>query len=108
MKIHLSPVRADTPLVLRRDGDTLWVNEEAFDFELLGENEELDPTAVSSPFFIGPIRRLDGVLELSLMLPHGEGAPEETRFPSSLDVPDDGAIALPPFDMAPDPLDDED
>ena len=96
MKLALSPTRTDIPLFASRDGDTLTLNGEAFDFAPLEEGETLPADAIDSEWIAGDVARTDGVLHITLRLPHGANAPEETRFPEPIIDPPDGEIALPP------------
>ena len=107
MKITLSPTRTDTPLIVSRAGDTLTLNGEEFDFGPLGEGETLPADAIDSPWIAGDVTRTDGVLHITLRLPNGASAPEETRFPEPIIDPPDGEIALPPHSN-PEPEDVED
>ena len=95
MHITLSPARRDAPLVASRDGDKLTLNGEVFDFSPLGEGETLPADAIDSEWIVGDVTRTGGVLHLTLRLPHGANAPEETRFPETIIDPPDGEIALP-------------
>ena len=95
MHIALSPARRDETLTASRDGDTLTLNGDAFDFSPLGEGETLPADAIDSAWIVGDVTRTDGVLHLTLRLPHGANAPEETRFPEPIIDPPDGEIALP-------------
>lgn len=99
MKITLSPSRRDEPLELSRSGDTLIINGEAFDFSPLPDGATLPPEAIHSDWVSGPVERIDGVLHVTLTLPHGANAPEETRFPAPMTLTGDGPVGLPPFDM---------
>ena len=95
MKLTLSPTRTDTPLIVSRAGDTLTLNGEEFDFGPLGEGETLPADAIDSEWIAGDVTRTDGALHITLRLPHGANAPEETRFPETIIDPPDGEIALP-------------
>lgn len=95
MKLHFSPIRSDDTLVLERQGDTLIANGEAFDFSPLTEGESLPAQAVASQWFVGPVSRRGGVLELTVLLPHGANAPPEQRSPEAIDLTCDGLVALP-------------
>ena len=106
MKITLSPTRTDTPLIVSRAGDTLTLNGEEFDFGPLGEGETLPADAIDSEWIAGDVTRTDGALHITLRLPHGANAPEETRFPETIIDPPDGEIALPPHSN-PEPEDDD-
>ena len=107
MHLTLSPARLDAPLVASRAGDTLTLNGEAFDFSPLEQGETLPADAIDSPWIAGDVTRTDGALHITLRLPHGANAPEETRFPEPIIDPPDGEIALPPHNN-PEVEDDED
>lgn len=100
MKITLSPMRSDVPLTLAREGDTLTINGETFDFSDLAEGATLTREAVACDWLASDVERIGGVLHLTLILPHGPNAPEETRFPAPITVEDDGPIEIPPYDEA--------
>ena len=99
MKIKLSPVRSDSePLIASVEGDVITVNGVEYDLSPLGPGEEL-PAPV--PFSGSIIRDDGGILHLTLLLPHGANAPEETRFPAAyaeaMDV-ESGNVPVPPHD----------
>ena len=109
MKITLSPTRRDETLVASRSGDTLTLNDEGFDFSPLAEGETLPADAIDSPWIVGDVTRTDGVLHITLRLPHGANAPEETRFPEPISDPPDGEINLPMHSLPePEPEEPED
>ncbi|TXI05698.1 MAG: hypothetical protein E6Q70_10025 [Pseudomonas monteilii] len=99
MKIMLSPVRMEETLEVTRQGDTLTVNGEAFDFSPLTEGATLPREAIKSDWFCGPVERTGGELVVTLRLPHGANAPESTRFPQPLYMTADGAVPLPTYDL---------
>ena len=99
MQITLSPTRRDTPLSLSRNGDTLTLNGEVFDFSPLPEGATLPPEAIASDWFAGPVERVGGALRLTLVLPHGANAPQETLFPAPLTLTGNGPVALPPYEL---------
>ncbi len=99
MHISFSPMRHDARLVLSRKGDALTINGEVFDFAPLPEGASLPAAAINSPWFADNVTRIDGVLHLSLILPHGLSAPMETLFPAALAVTGDGPITLPPYSL---------
>lgn len=99
MKIILSPVRMEEALAVTRQGDTLAVNGEAFDFSPLTEGATLPREAIKSDWFCGPVERTGGELVVTLRLPHGANAPESTRFPQPLYMTADGAVPLPIYDL---------
>ena len=106
MHIKLSPIRTDRTLLASRSGDTLTINGETFDFAPLEEGETLPADAIDSPWIVGDVTRTDGALHITLRLPHGANAPEETRFPEPIIDPPDGETALPPHSN-PEPEDDD-
>jgi hypothetical protein len=99
MRITLSPVRLDTPMTLQRHGDVLTINGEEFDFGGLPEGAVLPAVAVASPMLAGDVTRVSGVLSLTLILPHGAMAPQDTLFPDLLILTGDGPVDLPPYEV---------
>lgn len=97
MKIHLTPMRTDTPLTLHRKGDILTLNGESFDFTELSEGAQLPASAIASDLFVGSVTRKDGELELTLVLPHGAAAPPATLFPVALNIEGNGPVELPAY-----------
>lgn len=97
MQINLSPVRSDETLTVSRTGDVLTINGEVFDFTQLPEGATLPAEAIGSDHFPGPVERINGVLHLTLRLPHGPNAPKHVAFPEPIHVTQDGPLAL-PFD----------
>ncbi len=55
-------------------------------------------TAVACDWLSGDVTRVGGVLNLTLILPHGANAPHATRFPAPVTVTTDGPVPLPPYD----------
>jgi len=98
MKIRFTP-RRDTPLELSRSGDTLIIDGETFDFSPLADGATLPAEAIDSDWFTAPVERIDGVLHVTLTLPHGANAPDETRFPAPITLTGDGPVSLPPYEM---------
>jgi hypothetical protein len=96
MHITFAPVRRDDILTLERRGDALIVNGEVFDFAALAEGGELPLDAIDSDWFAGPVLRRQGILHVTLVLPHGVVAPDATLFPVPVFQVSDGAVALPP------------
>jgi len=102
MKITLSPSRVDVPLVVSVNGDTLTINGEEFDFGPLTDGATLPLEAFESMWFNGPVDRVAGELQLSLVLPYGPNAPESTVFYSgTLDINESGDLVLPIYDTSP-------
>lgn len=103
MLINLSPVRMDEELVMDREGDMVMLNGVEFDFSQLPEGATLPRGAIDSPWFAGPVERIDGELVLTLVLPHSANAPEETRFPEPISLSEDGHVELPAYELFPEP-----
>jgi hypothetical protein len=97
MNLSFAPIRHDQPLQVARHGDVLTVNGTDFDFGPLPEGALLPREAMDSPWFAGPVERNGGVLQITLLLPHGADAPSQTLFPDPLRLAKDGPIELPPF-----------
>lgn len=95
MIIKLSPVRSDDALKLERAGDILIVNGVEFDFTPLPDGATLPAAAIDSPFFSGPVSRVDGEIECVIMLPHGANAAQSVMFPNPIIDPPDGVVVLP-------------
>lgn len=104
MLINFSPRRMDIDnFLLDVEGDILYVNGEDFDFGPLNEGDSLPASAVDSPWFDGTITRTNGVIVLTVVLPHGANAPEERRFPQPINTAEDGPVELPPYDIVEEP-----
>lgn len=99
MNITLTPMRGDAPLALSMAGDVLTVNGEDFDFSAIPDGATLPRAAVTCDWLASDVERIGGVLHLTLILPHGPNAPDETRFPAPIMVTTDGPITLPPYDI---------
>ena len=95
MEINLSPQRRDDTLTVIKQGDTLTINGTAYDFTDLPDGGTLPAEAVDSEFVVGNVERIDGVLHLTLLLPHGADASEAARFPQPIINPADGQLELP-------------
>nr|WP_054886642.1 hypothetical protein [Pseudomonas sp. NBRC 111130] len=101
MELILSPVRMNERLILSVVGDVITVNGESFDFSPLLEGATLPREAILSDWFPGDANRVDGVLSLTIRLPHGPYAPEETRYPKPIIVEAAGPVSLPTFGEPP-------
>lgn len=105
MRVNLSPTRSDEALEVSKRGDVLTINGKAFDFSVIPEGAMLPAAAVATPWLAGEIHREGGVLELTLVLPHGRNPSQAVAFPEPLLDPPDGLLALPfdpPDEEAPD------
>ena len=95
MKITLTPQRRDDTLAVSKQGDTLTINGTAFDFSVIPEGATLPASAVDCEFITGNIERINGVLHISLILPHGPNPSQEVAFPAPIINPPDGVLELP-------------
>ncbi|WP_417816615.1 hypothetical protein [Tritonibacter scottomollicae] len=105
MQISFSPARHATALIANRLGDVLTLNGEAFDFTALAEGDILPREAVACDWLASDVTRQDGEIRLTLILPHGADAPEETRFPQPVTLTGDGPVPLPPYEVEQAPKD---
>jgi len=95
MKLNLSPQRRDDKLTVIKQGEILTINGIEYDFADLPDGGTLPAEAVDSEFVIGSVDRVNGELELTLLLPHGPDASEAARFPQSIIYPAGGEVELP-------------
>lgn len=95
MKIKFSPMRLEEQLELYRDGDRLIVNGVVHDFSTLAEGEILLQEEVGCFWLSSDVRRVNGKIELTLILPHGARASAQALFPSPVDCANTGGVALP-------------
>lgn len=98
MILNFSPVRMDEVLKVSTLGDSIILNDETFDFSPLQAGDALPKEAIASKWFCGDVfKDAQGVLNISLLLPHGGDAPEATRYPNQLVVDEDGDVTLPAY-----------
>lgn len=95
MKINLSPQRRDDTLSIKKRGDTLIINGTAYDFSVVPDGATLPKDATDCEWLASDVERIDGVLHLTLLLPHGASASEAARFPQPIINPADGVLELP-------------
>ena len=95
MKITLSPIRRDSQLTVSKQGETITINGSAYDFSVIPEGATLPASAVDCEFITGNIERINGVLHISLILPHGPNPSQAVAFPAPIINPPDGVLELP-------------
>lgn len=96
MKITLSPQRRDDALTVSKVGDVLTINGEAFDFSNLPDGGTLPAGTVPCDWIAGDVDRIDGELQLTLILPLGPPPwSADVSAPTSITVTADGPITLP-------------
>lgn len=95
MKIKFSPQRRNDTLSISKSGDTLTINGDSLDLSAIPDGATLPADAIDSEWIVGPVEHIDGELHLTVLLPHGRGAPEAQRFPQPITVTQDGEVTLP-------------
>jgi hypothetical protein len=101
--ISFSPIRSDAILIPSLQGSVLTLNGEDLDFGPLPEGVVLPREAVNCDWLASEVTRIDGVIHLTLILPHGPipwPAPPESRVvthPEPILVTTDGPILLPSY-----------
>lgn len=101
MKLSFSPIRSDAVLTLDKVRDVLTLNGESYDFSALPEGATLPRAAIDCTWLASDVERIDGVLHLTLILPHGPQAVGATWTPGPVMVAQDGAVVLPSCDVVP-------
>lgn len=95
MKITLVPQRRDDAIVVSKSGDTLAFNGITYNFSVIPDGATLPASAVDCEYITGNIERINGVLQISLVLPHGPNPSQAVAFPEPLINPADGVLELP-------------
>ncbi|WP_339474387.1 hypothetical protein [Pseudomonas sp. RL_5y_Pfl2_69] len=95
MKFTLSPQRRDDTVSYRKAGDTLSVDGEVFDFSKVGEGDILPRNAIKSEWFSGDVIRVNGELQLALILPNPWNYSQAQAFPVPITVTKNGLVELP-------------
>lgn len=95
--ITLAPIRMDGTLTLSAVGDVLTINGDDLDLSALDDGDVLDGGAVDHPLVssVDPIRRVGGMIHITVLLPTGYPAAEAARFAAPIEVTEDGPIAVP-------------
>lgn len=95
MLINLSPIRDDRTLEVSKVGDALTINGDTFDFSQLPEGATLPNEAIGCEWIVSDVNRVNGQIELTILLPHGADASESARFPTPIIQTTDGKVVLP-------------
>ena len=106
MEIKLSPQVRDDSLAAAVYGDTLHIvinsdPAEVFDFAQLPEGGVLPSSAVACGYIVGSVKRVDGQIELTLLLPIAWDAPRSCTFPEPITTTGDGPVTLPTDKVTP-------
>lgn len=94
-KIAFTPVRSGDQLSLSIVGDVLQINGKSFDFSDLPEGSFLPVAAVACDAIASDVFRRSGAVCMTLVLPHGQDAPEAVRFPVPIEAMQDGPVVGP-------------
>ncbi|UZE14816.1 hypothetical protein [Pseudomonas sp. B21-053] len=95
MIIKLSPIRSDEELSIIKQGATLILNGESFDFTNVGAGDTLPLEAITSTWFADAVTRTGDTLELTLRFPLPANFSPEQAFPVPLLNVPDGVVQLP-------------
>ena len=95
MKINLSPIRSDRALEISKTGETLTINGIPYDFSQLPDGATLPREAIDCEWIVSDVNRINGEIELTILLPHGANASHEARFPEPIVMYNDGQVVLP-------------
>lgn len=95
MLIKLSPTRLDKSLKIKKQGDTLIINDEPYDFSSIPDGGLLPQTAIESDVIISDVKRINDEITLTIQLPFGPNASEAQRFPEPIYATEDGEVILP-------------
>jgi hypothetical protein len=100
MKINLSPSNNLPPLVVVKTGDVLVINNERFDFSFIKNGDRLPNSAIESSWFVSmqSVTRINGELELTMILSVPDVASQAQSFPVPLVNVPDGVVKFPDAD----------
>lgn len=102
MIIKLLPQRRDDTLQVVKEGNTLIVNGEPFDFSQMGDGDTLPRAAIQSEWFSGNVDKADGELTLTLLFPNPWNYSPEQAFPVDLvNIPDGPVVFSLPLPEVP-------
>lgn len=96
MRVTFLPQLSDADLTLEKSGDVLTLNGDRLDFSGLPNGGELPGAAIENEFVQGAIRRTNGEIEITIILPYTNlSPPPSVAFPDILTVVEDGPVTLP-------------
>src|SRR5690606_18389164 len=98
--ISFAPQRHDGALTVARHGDILTINGDLVDLSAIPEGATLPEGAINNPWIVGPVERIDGVLHVTLLLPHGPNPSQAVAYPEPIALAGNGPVAV-PHDPAP-------
>lgn len=95
MNIKLQPKREDSKYIACVFGEKLVIDYVEFDFSKVTEGSSLPISAISCNRFSDSIERKDGILNISMFLPHPVNYSQEQAFPNPIINPEDGQLNFP-------------
>ncbi|WP_193752306.1 hypothetical protein [Comamonas testosteroni] len=95
LKFILSPQARNDSLAVSVAADVLTLNGVALDFTRLPDGATLPCEAIDCQWIAGDVQRVDGVLQVPLLLPIASDASDAARFPEPITVTQDGPVELP-------------
>ena len=95
MILNYSPQRRDDTLIIVKQGDILTINGIPYDFSKLPNGATLPREAIDCEWIVSDVNRVNGEIELTILLPHGANASHEARFPEPINITSDGQVVLP-------------
>ena len=95
MIISFSPQRRDDTLVVSKSDDVLTINGDVIDLSVIPDGATLPASAIDNEWIVGNVDRIDGILQVTLILPHGRNPSRAVAFPDPITVTEDGLIELP-------------
>lgn len=100
MRISFAPQRHYGALTVARHGDILTINGDPVNLSAIPEGATLPAGAISNPWIVGPVERIDGILHVMLLLPHGPNPSQAVAYPEPITLAGNGPVAV-PHDPAP-------
>jgi hypothetical protein len=73
----------------------LRINGELFNFGPMEDGDVIEPGTVPCEWITGTVEKIDGEVQLTLILPHGPNPSQAVAFPVPITVTEDGPIAVP-------------
>lgn len=92
MIIKQEPRRSNSSLVVNKVGDMLTINDVDYDFSVIPDGATLPNDGIDCEWVSGDIHRINGEIEITLIVPHGPSPTQEQAFPQDIVNPDDGVI----------------
>ena len=86
MKFVFTPQRRNESLHISVSGETVTMNGIDFDLSVIPEGATLPSGAIDGEFFFGDVSRINGELEVGILLPHGADPEPALAFPQPATV----------------------